>query len=169
MTKKKIGTLGRNFIILVFLLVITFIIGRQSAPVKTEIKEVEKIRYIEKVDLKKSTSKNTEKEEIKTITQKPDGTKITRIETRVKNKDKIDEYKEKSVSKVKSKESQKITTYSKRHTISILAFNPQNFNEVTNNHENFGLMYQNNLFLGVQAGVGANFKGDFFLSLGLSF
>lgn len=67
-----------------------FFLGKYSTPTKVEIKEVEKIVYKESTSLKTNIDRDFDK----TITEKPDGTKITEIKTKTvrtseseKNKD----------------------------------------------------------------------------------
>lgn len=157
----------KKIILLIFLCIASFILGKNTAPDKIKIKKVETIKevIVYKENISKKIDENLEIKEV--IVEKPNGHKVTTRHISKKKKNTIIKAIA-SNSTTKSAKSTQITKINKRtHTISLIALNPSLNSSF--NAKNLGIMYQNNLFLGITAGVAITADMVFFLSIGLNF
>jgi hypothetical protein len=147
--------------------VISFILGKNTAPEKIKIEkvEVEKEVIVYKQNMSKMIDEDLEIKEVSI--EKPDGTKsFIKTIKRKKNTD-IDKKIAQNIEKSSKKVDKKLVTNTRRHTVSLFLLNPS-LNE-SFQAQNLGLMYQNNLFLGITIGAGITANMSYFVSLGLNF
>lgn len=157
----------KKIILLIFLMIISFILGKNTVPEKIKIEkiEVEKEVIVYKENMSKIIDEDIEIKEVSI--EKPDGTKSF-VKTIKKNKKtdlnkNISNKSDKSIEKL----DRKIVENTRRHTVSLFLLNPS-LNE-SFQAQNLGLMYQNNLFLGVTVGAGITANMSYFVSLGINF
>lgn len=157
----------KRIILFIFLIILSFIAGRNMAPEKVKIEKVVEVKevVVYKENMSREINENLVIKEI--IIEKKNGDKIT---TRNISK-KTNENSLKSISNSSVKSKKKLTKIlkisKKRHTLSVFLLNPSLNSSFQ--AQNLGIYYQNNLFMGITAGAGVTASKSFILSLGINF